>query len=578
LIVMTGPAWGRRKRATIARAALACLALIAFEHGVAQAQTLTPDLFRPVPGGFVSPQDMPLRRTRNNSSVDPTDNAIDPSYDERLRGRDTRAPSRIGQVPSYGLNAASGAADTGYDSLNRKRKKPKFFPGQARPKPPPGPGSRPPGESKLPLRLSIPPSESANKTPLPPAMAGTVVGQPTRKRLRIDEDPFGAVGDYAGSFLIKSAVELSGGYDTNPGRLSIESKGLPFWVVAPEFLAISDWERHALVADLRGSYTGYGGKLPAIIDGAASPAPTNIDRPNFNGHVDGRLDVTENTHLLAEARLLLATDNPGSPNILAGLARYPVYTTFGGTFGVDQKFNRLEIWAGATVDRTVYQESTLTDGTTSTNDDRNFNQYGGVGRASYELTPGVKPFVEVEGDARVHDLPLDRNGYARDSTGGYAKGGTSFEFSRLLTGEISVGWASRDYVDPRLGRLDGLLTAGSLVWTATPLTTARFVTSTSIDETTVPGVSGVLTHLYTVEVDHDFRRWLTAIGKFTYGTLDYQGDGRFDKIYSIEGDLIYKMTRNLWIKGTLRRDILNSNFIGSSSASTVVMLGVRVQN
>jgi hypothetical protein len=578
LIVMTGPARGRRKRATTLRAALACLALIAFEDGAARAQTLTPDLFRPVPGGFVSPQDMPLRRTRNNTSVDPTDSAIDPAYDDGLRRRDTRAPSRVGQIPSYGLAAASGASDSGFDSLNRKRKKPKFYPGQAKPKPPPGPGSPPPGESKLPIRLSIPPSETANKTPLPPAMAGTVIGQPLRKRLKVDDDPFGAVGDYAGSFLIKSAVEVSGGYDTNPGRLSTESKGLPFWVVAPEFLAISDWERHALVADLRGSYTGYGGKLPAIVDGAASPAPTNIDRPNFNGHVDGRLDVTENTHLLAEARLLLSTDNPGSPNIQAGLARYPIYTSFGGTFGFDQKFNRLEISAGATVDRTVYQASTLTDGSTSTNDDRNFNQYGGVGRASYELTPGVKPFVEVEGDARVHDLPLDRNGYARDSTGGYAKGGTSFEFSRLLTGEISLGWASRDYVDPRLARLDGLLTAGSLVWTATPLTTARFVTSTSIDETIVAGVSGVLTHLYTVEVDHDFRRWLTAIGKFTYGTLDYQGDGRFDKIYSIEGDLIYKLTRSLWIKGTLRRDVLNSNFAGSSSASTVVMLGVRVQN
>ena len=109
---------------------------------------------------------------------------------------------------------------------------------------------------------------------------------------------------------------------------------------------------------------------------------------------------------------------------------------------------------------------------------------------------------------------------------------------------------------PASAGCDGLLTAGSLIWTATPLTTAKFVSTTSIDETTLPGVSGVLTHLYTVEVDHDFRRWLTAIGKFTYGTLDYQGDGRFDKIYSIEGDLIYKMTRNLWIKGTLRRDML----------------------
>ncbi|MDR3483561.1 MAG: outer membrane beta-barrel protein [Bradyrhizobium sp.] len=575
---MTGPARGRRKRATTLRALLACLALITLQDGPAQAQTLTSDMLRPVPGGFVSPQDSPLRRTSDNTGVDPTDSAIDPAYDERLRGKDTRAPSRIGQVPSYGLPAASGASDSGFDSLNRKRKKPKLYPGQAKPKPPPGPGSPPPVDSKLPLRLSIPPSESANKTPLPPAMAGTVVGQPPRKRLKVDDDPFGAVGDYAGGFLIKSAVELSGGYETNPGRLPTEAKGLPFWVVAPEFLAVSDWERHALVADLRGSFTGYGGTLPAIVDGAVSPAPTNIDRPNFNGHIDGRLDVTENTHLTAEVRLLASTDNPGSPNIQAGLAKYPVYTTLGGTFGLDQKFNRLEISTGATVDRTVYQNSTLTDGTTSTNDDRNLNQYGGVGRASYELTPGLKPFVEVEGDSRVHDVSIDRDGYARDSTGGYAKGGTSFEFSRLLTGEISVGWAARDYVDPRLGRLDGLLTAGSLVWTATPLTTARFVTSTSIDETIVPGVSGVLTHLYTVEVDHDFRRWLTAIGKFTYGTLDYQGDGRFDKIYSIEGDLVYKLTRNLWIKGTLRRDILNSNFPDSSSVSTVVMLGVRVQN
>ena len=73
------------------------------------------------------------------------------------------------------LPAASGAADTGFDSLNRTRKKPKLYPGQAKPKPPPGPGSPPPaGPSTSPLRLSIPPSETANKTPLPPAMAGTV--------------------------------------------------------------------------------------------------------------------------------------------------------------------------------------------------------------------------------------------------------------------------------------------------------------------------------------------------------------------------------------------------------------------
>jgi len=550
---------------------LSCLALIALTGTVAQAQTVTPDLFSPTRSSLVMSPESPLRRTAADKD--------DPLNNPRLRDNDTDrpAPSRMAQVPSYGLPAASGASSSGYDSLNRKRQKQKFYPGQVRPKPPVGPASPPPPMSNTPLRLSIPPSESANKTPIPPAMAGTVVGQPVRKRLKVDDDPFGAVGDYAGGFLIKSALELSGGYDTNPRRTFVP-KGSPFYVVSPEFLAVSDWERHAVVADLRGSFTGYGNSFPPPTDGTISSAPVIADRPDFTGHVDGRLDVSRDTRLTMQARLRLATDNPGSPNIQAGLQKYPVYATIGGTFGFDQNFNRLQISGGATVDRTAYSYSELTDGTATDNNDRNFNQFGGVGRVSYDLMPGVKPFVEAQADSRVHDQRLDRNGYARDSTGGYVKGGTSFEFSRLLTGEIAVGYAARDYVDNRLNRLEGLLTSASLTWTATPLTTAKFYSDTTISETTLPGTSGVLTHIYTVEVDHDFRRWLTAIGKFTWGTLDYQGDNRKDKIYTVSGDLIYKLNRNLWLKGTLRRDWLDSNQPGSSTASTVVMLGVRLQH
>ncbi len=542
--------------------------------GSLRAQTITPDLFSPVRTSQLATPDSPLRRTAAE--------AADPLNDPRLqrdKERESRAPSRIGQIPSYGLPAANGAATSGYDSLNRRRQKPKYYPGQARPKPPIGPGSppRPAIASNLPLRLSIPPSDSANKTPLPPAMAGTVPGQPPRKRLKIDPDPFGAVGDYAGSFLVKSAVEFSGGYDTNPGRLNAP-QGSPFTMVAPELLVVSDWERHALVADLRGSFTGYGHNLTPNADGTPLSAPLDVDRPNFIGHIDGRLDVTRDTRLLGQARLLVATDNPGSPNVQAGLAKYPLYATYGGTFGLDQNFNRLQVSGGATVDRTDYQWSKLTDGTSTTNDDRNFSQYGGVGRVSYELTPAVKPFVEAQADRRVHDLYLDRSGYARDSTGGYVKGGTSFEFTRILFGEISVGYAARDYADPRLNRLEGLLTTASLTWQATPLTTAKFFSDTQLGETTLPGTSGVLVRTYAFEVDHDFRRWLTGIGRFTYGTLDYQGDNRTDKIYTLSGDLIYKLTRSLWLKGTVLQSWLDSSSPGSSSASTVVMVGVRLQN
>src|ERR1700712_4448455 len=159
---MSGPATGRRSRVTALRAALACLGLIAPETH-AGAQTLTPDLLRPMRYGFVQPQDSPLRRTSDGAD----------GTGDQLRGKHVRAPSRIGNIPTYGVPAASGAAASGFDSLNRTRKKPKFYPGQVKPKPPPGPGSPPPVLRTGPVRLSIPPSESANKAPLAPSMAGT---------------------------------------------------------------------------------------------------------------------------------------------------------------------------------------------------------------------------------------------------------------------------------------------------------------------------------------------------------------------------------------------------------------------
>ena len=592
--VGSGPDSGRRACVHLVHAAFGCLALAALALLVpdapARAQSLTPELFRPARDGFFTPQESNLRRTAagldDPASTDPSSdpnrnpkaNPTDPKPVDR-KPVDAMAPSRIGQIPTYGLPAASGAATSGYDSLNRTRKQPKYYPAQVRPKPSPGPGTPPPAQPARggTVRLSVPPSETANKPPIAPAMAGTVIGQPARKRLRADDDPFGAVGDYVGPFLVKSAVEVSGGYDTNPGRLQ-NPRGSPLYVIAPEFLAVTDWDRHAVVVDLRGSFTGYGNQLPAQIDGAVNSAPTDLDRPDFTGHVDGRLDVSRDLRLTAQARLRVATDNPGSPNIQAGLARYPLFANYGGTLGVDQSFNRLQLSAGGAVDRTSYQQSKLTDGTFSSNDDRDFNQFGGVGRVSYDLMPGLKPFAEIQGDTRVHDTAFDRSGFRRDSAGGYAKAGTSFELTRLLTGEVSIGYAARTYVDPRLNRLEGLLTTASLVWAVTPLTTAKFLSDTQVAETTLAGASGTLVRTYTIEVDHDFRRWLTAIGKFTYGTLDYQGFGRNDRTYSLEGNLIYKLSRSLWVKGTVRRDILDSNVTGASSSATVVMLGVRLQN
>ena len=147
------------------------------------------------------------------------------------------------------------------------------------------------------------------------------------------------------------------------------------------------------------------------------------------------------------------------------------FASYGSTLGGSHTYNRFEVAANGTVDRTVYQESTLSDGSRSSNSDRNFNQFGGSLRGSYEILPHIKPFGEVQIDRRERDLEFDRNGFARSSNGRTARVGSTFELGRLITGEASIGYTTRSYEDARLQDAKGLLAAGSLIWRPTGLTT-----------------------------------------------------------------------------------------------------------
>lgn len=584
---------------------LPCLVLtglILLSAPPAQAQTVTPDMLRPVQGSTTAPSDSALRKTPLTSGVLPNPGGPDArplsQRPQAAPEAEKPAPSRINRLQTYDVPAASGSGTTGFDSLNRRRAKAKVRPGAPKPKTLPGASPRGPSiyvqpppsvptfsasvptvtSTAAPSLLSAPPAASANRAPVSQSFAGTYPGSPQRRRLKPDDDPFGAVGFYAGSFLVKPAIELSGGYDTNPSRLA-NAKGSSFYAISPEVTAASNWSRHSLSTDLRGTFTGYDISSNTSVGGAGgvTPAPSNIDRPEFTGRVNGRFDVSRDQRINGEGRARISTDNPGSPNIQVGLSKYPLFLTTGATLGIEQDYNRFTVAVNGIVDRTQFQNSRLTDGTSAPNDDRNFNQYAGQLRLSYDLMPGVKPFAEATLDKRVRDTAVDRSGFQRNSEGTTVRAGSTFELSRLLIGEASIGYVTRKYEDPRLNDLTGLLTRASLTYLVTPLTTVKLVADSSVEESPLFGVSGVLTRTYTLEVDHDFRRWLTGIGKLSTGTIDYQGGTRADKFYSVSGNLIYKLTRELWIKGEVRHDWLDSNLPGLSTKATVVMLGVRLQ-
>jgi hypothetical protein len=384
------------------------------------------------------------------------------------------------------------------------------------------------------------------------------------RRPVVDDKPFDPTGITMGSFRLRPAIEVSAGYDTNPARTTAGGGASDLGIVAPALQVNSNWSRHELTANLRGSYTAYG-------------AQPSQDRPALDGKIDGRIEVTSKTRVDLETRAVIATDNPGSPNIQAGLVRLPVSADVGGTVGVGQRFNRFDVELKGLIDRTTYQRSAFTDGTFASNDDRNFDQYGTQLRSAYELTPGITPFIELDADRRHHDLALDAAGFARDSDGRAGKLGSSFELSRIFTGQLAFGYLERSYSDPRLPNISGATFDASLTWLATALTTVKLTASTTANETTLATVSGAFTHELGLEIDHAFRTWLDLTLKFAGDRDDYVGSAREDNRYLVSTALTYKLTREVQLKSELRDEWLASNTAGNNYRAYVALLGLRLQ-
>ncbi|MFZ5690489.1 MAG: outer membrane beta-barrel protein [Pseudomonadota bacterium] len=500
-----------------------------------------------------------------------TPTLFDPHFDSG-RTQQFRKPGQAAR-PAEVTYPASGAGTTGFDATHARVKRKTKEAAQKR--------ARTEAENLAPIAATAPDrtvaapfqrqeSQAAmrrratNSAAIPLDATGPVTARPIRKRVN-EEDPFGAVGFYAGSFLYKPAVEVSGGYNSNPGQRFIP-KGSTFEKVAPELSIKSDWSRHELSADLRGSYIWYNDNN---LD--------NLSKPFLDLKGKARLDISKQTKAELEGRFGLQADNPGDPNLPANISTPPLYITPGATAGITHSFNRLELSLKGSIDRTAYGDAETYQGTTVDFRDRNYNQYGLRLRAAYELLPGIKPFVEYGVDVRRHDRENDAAGVARNSDGSTIRGGSEFELSRYLVGEASVGYLERRYAEDTFPTIRAPVIDAKLTYYATPLTTWKLYAKTSVNESILPGVAGSLSQDYGMQIDHAFRRWLIGTVTLGYGTDNYEGSNRTDDRYLIAASMIYKLTREVHFKAEARREQLKSTTPGWDYTTNIFTLGLRLQ-
>jgi len=482
-------------------------------------------------------------------------------------GEESLSPSGLreaeeGLPPSPPSLADAAAGEPQSDAQKNKQKnKKKVTRG-----PPPLPALQPYRGAERAGSPGGPPAIDPALTPPPTIAAPPSI--PAKRRPVADDKPFDPVGVWLGDVKLLPTIEEDGGYATNPLFTASPTKGSAFETTQAGLNLQSDWARNELRGSLTGGYTDY-----------FSAAEAN--NPNGNGTLDGRLDVTRNLSLDAEGRFSVVAQTPGSVTLPADVTlsskALPLVETFGTSLGGVQNFGDLSLSLHGTLDRINYQNATLSDGSTLDLASDDYNDWGLKARAAYRISPLISPFVETIIDTRRYDDPVDYNGYARTSNGALGRAGVTLALTGQLTGDASLGYGERQYEDARLPDLRAPLIDGSLVWSATPLTTVTLKTSTSLADTTNIGDSGAVTRDYTIDLSHALLRNLTLGASVGYVTDVYAGAPLHDSTTSFGLRADYNVTRDIVLRASASRAQYVSSLPGSNYINNVFMLGLRLQ-
>jgi hypothetical protein len=398
-------------------------------------------------------------------------------------------------------------------------------------------------------------------------MAGPVApAEPPARRPpmpRDDEvDAFAAPGIGLGSFVLRPAIEIGVTASDNI-HLSRPKRKAVGWLVAPDVDLRSDWQRHEVAFELRGTAIFYDDDSLDELDGLA--------------RLSGRYDVSARTSLDVAVGAFRGTDDFTDPDLPAGAADRPAFRGLEAALGASHRMGRVGLRAGVQAVRTEYEDMALIGGGTAALGDRDNTATSLRLRGSYRVSPALEPFVEAAAGRTAYDRTHDAAGFRRSSEWHELVGGLVLDFGPKLSGEIAAGYRRETFDDPRLEELDGLVASAAVLWSPRRLTKVRLELATDASGSTLSGVAGSLTHSALVAVEQRLRRDLALEAGLYFARETFAGIDRTDDIFGGYGELTYDLNRNVALVGRYRHERLVTDDPCDCAAENVVSLRVRLK-
>lgn len=348
------------------------------------------------------------------------------------------------------------------------------------------------------------------------------------ERPRPEYDP---VGIELGAFRFLPYLTGEVGYIDNVFATQVNRQGDVILGLGSGLDATSTWSRH----QVRGSFQSQSDFYQRF---------DNETRTSYRGDVDGRLDLGRASAIGAGGlfrRQVEPRTSPETPLDASDLVRFNSRSVY--VYGF-HTLNRLRL--SARLQRTGYEFAglPLIGGGSILLADRDRVEFEATGRADYSVSPDTSVFVEGGWNRRSFDV-IPATGVERSSTGQTFLVGARTNITRLLRGEVAVGYLRQNYEAADVDVLGSVSTRVALEYFASPLTTVRFDASRKVLDTGVENGAGLLQTDLGVRVDHELLRNVLLNAGVGYQRQAFRGLAREDRYLSADVGAKYLINRNL---------------------------------
>lgn len=271
----------------------------------------------------------------------------------------------------------------------------------------------------------------------------------------------------------------------------------------------------------------------------------------YGGYAGGFLFPTDEIRLnarVSQERLRQLREETGAGS---SQLRPTFYNLMTATAGADYRDRDWQVLSSGRVKRYAFEPNPPT--LIGQESDR--DEWTGTLRLGRAVSEGSAVFIEPQINTRNYREAVSTDGFRHNSSGYQILGGVRLDFSSVTYAELAAGWLDQSYVDPAFTHLSGPTFAGSFVWNPRDWISTLIDFGRRIDESVLPGVSGVQSSFVSGSLDYELDEDWLANAFLSYSTSQYRGasvgtNQRTDDTWRYGLGTRYLVDRWLWLGGS----------------------------